>query len=687
MMKKLLLLSSLCIFGVAQGQQANFKVGVGEFNPHRSFPATNVPNSLMTGATDTLHYFFNKHYFRNSQFVVPPQTGPENNLFFTIPTPYSTTLQVTHFGSVFNNSVSLAVTGLEGIAAFEANSTSTAVPVTMIIATLNAQQMPVLPGLDSITTMLDANLSGAWIGGNFNTPVNVTGRFAVLIKIGNGAAAGDTISPFMNNASTPTSTAPTRHKYGEGLGRIRYGGNWNTTAGGFGGGADYEFLVAPRVMFNYDAGITVNTPTICTNSSGSFSNASLPVGIIEHKQFNFNAFYKAWYPWALSTNSLILNRQVDSIFDWTFTGASPAQSYAKNPSVTFNTNGTQTAALDVKYKPSAQTGIYASYSDPETANIVVTNNAAPVLAIAGPTAVCSGASTTLTASGSTTYTWTNPPSQSSSVVVNPTQSTTYTVSSSNGGCIGSQTLFLIVNPAPTVAVTTPTGACVNSLFTLTATGANAYSWNNGTTTNTNAVSSTSAGIASFTVTGTNDGCPASVVVANVTINDRPTVSLFADDNFACSKAQGGLPITLSGDPSTGGTGVYSGQGVSAGKFTPNNTGTFTATYSFTDAATGCSKQATTSIIVSPCTGLSSNALNSSVSIYPNPAVNGRVTIANLEGSNVIAVYNILGALVVKEVVSKSEYQLDLAGQAEGTYFMRITDANAGVKTVKIVNQK
>jgi len=447
-------------------------------------------------------------------------------------------------------------------------------------------------------------------------------------------------------------------------------------------------VVSAWVKFDLDAEISVTTPTICTNSTGSFSNISTPAGMLDNRQFNFNRFYDKWAPVAIPSNTQILLTTPDSTYHWAFTGENITTAYAKNmPSVVFNSTGNQTADLTVRYRQQANLGTNNSITDNDIKTITVTNAAAPVIAISGPTAICSGSSATLTASGNTTYTWTSPASQQSSIVVSPASTTIYTVSGSNLGCVGTQTPMVMVNLAPTVAVTTPTAACAGALFTITASGANTYTWNNGNTTASNAVSSATGGInASYTVTGENPGCPVSIKVVSVPINEKPEVSLVADANTLCSKATTGTSVALTGDP-VGGS--YSGQGVSFGRFTPNNSGTFVATYSYTDAATGCANKATTQMVVVVCdiTGLNEGTLNNNISAFPNPAVNGKVTVINLEGSNVIAVYNILGGVVAKEVVNSSQYNLDLSSQSEGTYFMRITDSTGGVKTVKIVNSK
>lgn len=80
------------------------------------------------------------------------------------------------------------------------------------------------------------------------------------------------------------------------------------------------------------------------------------------------------------------------------------------------------------------------------------------------------------------------------------------------------------------------------------------------------------------------------------------------------------------------------------------------------------------------------ALNSNIFVYPNPAVNGKITIANLEGNNTITVYNMLGSVISKQYSSNSNVVLDLSAQAVGSYFVKITDSNNATKTFKVINQ-
>lgn len=96
--------------------------------------------------------------------------------------------------------------------------------------------------------------------------------------------------------------------------------------------------------------------------------------------------------------------------------------------------------------------------------------------ISGQSVLCSGQTTTLTASGATSYTWITG-DNTPSVVVTPTASTSYSVIGVYGTCTGTALINVTVNNIPTVSVT-PTSATIQITgdVPLFASGANTYSW-------------------------------------------------------------------------------------------------------------------------------------------------------------------------------------------------------------------
>lgn len=141
----------------------------------------------------------------------------------------------------------------------------------------------------------------------------------------------------------------------------------------------------------------------------------------------------------------------------------------------------------------------------DTASFVVTVHALPTPSISGNNTICVGDSTTLTASGGSTYLW-NTTATSAAITVTPTTTTTYSVMVTNAnGCSDSTSVTITVNPLPNITITGNDSICLGSTATLTATGAASYVWSNGATTPSTTVSPTNS--TTYTVVGTSSfGC-------------------------------------------------------------------------------------------------------------------------------------------------------------------------------------
>ncbi len=128
------------------------------------------------------------------------------------------------------------------------------------------------------------------------------------------------------------------------------------------------------------------------------------------------------------------------------------------------------------------------------------------VAVSAPTAICSGESANLSASGAISYTWSNG-SQFPQTSVSPLATTVYSVSATTSDfCTAMNTTTVTVNPSPTVLATAAsTSICRGEPVDLTAIGATSYSWNTGGTTNVISVSPNSS--TTYTVVGSNSsGC-------------------------------------------------------------------------------------------------------------------------------------------------------------------------------------
>ncbi|MCC6372314.1 MAG: T9SS type A sorting domain-containing protein [Bacteroidia bacterium] len=142
----------------------------------------------------------------------------------------------------------------------------------------------------------------------------------------------------------------------------------------------------------------------------------------------------------------------------------------------------------------------------------------PSVSIAGSTVICNGLSTSLTGSGATSYTWDPGSNPFAGITVNPNVTSTYTLSTltqtGNLNCAAVNTVQVLVNPTPTVtAVSNRTAMCKGESVTLTAGGANTYSWSTTATTSSISITSTLITNLTYSVVGVNaQGCSSSATV-------------------------------------------------------------------------------------------------------------------------------------------------------------------------------
>ncbi len=224
-----------------------------------------------------------------------------------------------------------------------------------------------------------------------------------------------------------------------------------------------------------------------------------------------------------------------------------------------------------------------------TASGVVTVNALPVAAVSPSTiAICSGNSATLTASGGSTYVWSNA-ANTASITVSPLSNTTYTVTVTDANtCTATASASITVNPLPVVSVSpTAVAICNGASTTLTATGVGNYNWNSTETTASITVTPNTTTTYSVTVTDANT-CTASVSGV-VTVNSLPVAVVSPASVAICNGAS--TTLTASG----GGTYIWSnGATTTAITVTPNTSATYTVTV--TDANT-CTATASGTVTV------------------------------------------------------------------------------------------
>jgi PKD repeat protein len=167
-----------------------------------------------------------------------------------------------------------------------------------------------------------------------------------------------------------------------------------------------------------------------------------------------------------------------------------------------------------------------------TATVMVNiNTSIDITATANPSDICVGGNTELTASGASSYSWSNGMT-GATITVSPTSTTTYSVTGSSGGCTGTTTVSVTINPLPNVSASAnPTSICVGDSSIIIASGAATYIWSNGMTGSQITVSPATS--STYTVTGTNlNGCT-NTATFSITVNALPTININANPQSIC----------------------------------------------------------------------------------------------------------------------------------------------------------
>ena len=168
-----------------------------------------------------------------------------------------------------------------------------------------------------------------------------------------------------------------------------------------------------------------------------------------------------------------------------------------------------------------------------TANDTVTVrvNPLPTPTISLSAQICSGGNDTLIAGGGSHYVWNNT-SNSDTLIVSPTATTTYSVTvTDSNSCSTTTSKTVIVNPLPVATISLSTQICFGNKDTLIAGGGGSYVWSNAATTDTIIVSPTSNTPYSVTVTDANH-CIDSIT-KTVTVVSSPTITIAATSAQIC----------------------------------------------------------------------------------------------------------------------------------------------------------
>ncbi len=447
-------------------------------------------------------------------------------------------------------------------------------------ATINANPTPAISGTLQFCSGLSTTISGPagfssylWNGGSTSASLSVSagGNYTVTVTDANGCTGSTSANVTMNNLPLPAinGLAAICNGAATTLTATPAGANylWNTgsTSNSISASTAGNYTVTVTdgngctAQTTHNLVLTSNpTPTI----TGTASACQSQPAVIDAGSYNS-------YVWSTGATTQTINATATGNYTVTVTDANgctgsdliavtinalPTPSitgtlqFCSGNNTTINTgagyssylwsNGSLSASLNVSAAGTYTVTVTDANGCTGSTSANVAMNNLPVPSINGLAAICSGASTTLTASpAGANYAWSTG-STSASISASAAGTYTVTVTDANG-CSDQTTHNLSLNALPTPIITGTTTACQTQPAFIDAGAYNSYSWSTGAT--TQIINATSTGTYVVVVTDAN-GCTGSNFI-NVTIFTNPTPTITGTLQFCSGKA-----TTLNGDP-------------------------------------------------------------------------------------------------------------------------------------------
>ncbi|MDX1651385.1 MAG: T9SS type A sorting domain-containing protein [Brumimicrobium sp.] len=273
----------------------------------------------------------------------------------------------------------------------------------------------------------------------------------------------------------------------------------------------------------YDSGTGITTSLSPTISGGNQAIYLVADGGCQTDVVGYVATVYDPINATVSTSNSTCGNNNGSITVSNVTGGSGTYSYSLDGTNYQNSN------IFSNLAPGAYTVYVASGGNACETTYSVTVSATPqeAITVGANQTICSGQSATITASGNGTIEWFNGGvsiGTGTSVTVTPGSSTTYdAVLTDANNCQDTDQITVNVNPLPVVDAGANNSICTGDSYMLTASGANAYTWNNGLGAGaSHSVSPTTT--TTYEVTGTDGNGCSNTDQVTITVNSLPTVS-------------------------------------------------------------------------------------------------------------------------------------------------------------------
>lgn len=250
--------------------------------------------------------------------------------------------------------------------------------------------------------------------------------------------------------------------------------------------------------------------------------------------------------------------------------------------------------------------------------VIVVTPQPSITIVASTTLVCTGNTVSLIASGAGTYTWNNGPAGASATVtpLSPAAIYSVTATAATNSCTATKSIAIVIYE-PIVNSPSTASICMGQSLTLSASGANTYSWNGVSSGTLGNLIITPSITSIYTLTtlsnSLNTACTA-VKMTTISVLALPSVSVVANKSVTCRYS----PVTLTAIGAL--TYSWLPLNLTSSQFTFAPLQTITYTVIGTDA-NGCQNTATATIRVVICDNNTSVdfSIFETTRIFPNPA--------------------------------------------------------------------